>query len=1060
MVNSTSFQVYNASAGSGKTFTLVKEYLKILLTSESEYVFQNILAITFTNKAAAEMKERVLENLRSFADGDPNDMFDIIVDENGLDANKLKKKSKRILENVLQNYSAFNITTIDSFTHKLIRTFAFDLGLPLNFEVEMDGTKLISEAVDVLISKIGLNKELTDILVAFSLQKVEDDKAWDVSKELNTIASILINETDAGYIQSLQMKTISDFQNIEKLLKSNKSKIETLFEENGKKGLDLIEQTGLEHKSFSSADLPKHFIKFTKLRVLKYDDIKYVGRLQKNLDNGVFYSKTAKKDIQNSIDAISSDLMQIYEEGKLLYEKHHGNYILINMVLNDIIPLAVLNHVQKELNDIKEQNTICLSAEFNALISEKIKNEPAPFIYERIGEKFKHFFIDEMQDTSAMQWQNLIPLISNTLSQEGGSLMLVGDAKQAIYRWRGGKAEQFIDLSLEGNNSVVRNPFFVEKKLENLETNYRSFSEVIVFNNSFFSHLASFLTNPTYEYLYQIGNSQKLNKNIGGYVQVDFVDQKELEKEEKDLSYPRKVLEIIEGLDSGFKRKDVCIIVRTKKDGIQIANYLTENDISIISSETLLLQNSLKVQFIIDLLSYIQNPMDLNAKFKVLNYIKDLISLNRSDHAFYDELLQLEPVDFFNKLADYDVIFNYELFLKMPFYECVEYIIRAFKLLQFTDAYVQFFLDFVLDFQRKNHHDLAAFLLEWDQKKEKLSIAASESEDAVRIMTIHKSKGLEFPVVIFPSERSVNTELSPKVWYDDLEESIFGDLKVSRVSCGKNIGFTGEKGELLFKERQSELYLDNFNLLYVALTRAVEQLYIITEYKLDSKTGEENLNYFSGLFINYLKTLEDDNAWDVSSLSYAFGSKEKCSSQKEIEKNEGFEFQQNFISSPWESHDIKIVSNSSKHWGEDHESAVNYGLLVHEMLSKIIYETDIDSVIQSYVNSGMILKEHVTSVRKQINNVVFHEELNGYFQKEFVVYTEREILDEFKNVLIPDRLMVRGKEAFLIDFKTGKPFKEYNAQVKNYALVLEKMGYFVHKKILVYMGGNTTVFEV
>ena len=1056
MINTASFQVYNASAGSGKTFTLVKEYLKIVLTAESEYVFQNILAITFTNKAAAEMKERVLESLRSFSDGESNDMFDIIVQENNLNPENIQQKSRRILENVLQNYSAFNITTIDSFTHKLIRTFAYDLGLPMNFDVEMDGAKLISEAVDVLISKIGYNKELTDVLVSFSLQKVEDDKAWDISKELNSIASILLNETDASYVQNLQEKSVADFKKIEKQLKAKKVETETLFERNGKEGIALIENAGLEYKNFSRSTLPNHFINYTKLATLSYDKFNFESAYQKNIANGEFYTKTAKPDVKSSIDAISSDLLRVYEEGKLLYDTHHGNYLLIDMVLKSIIPLAVLNHIQKELTDIKEQNAICLSAEFNSMISAKIKNEPAPFIYERIGERFKHFFIDEMQDTSALQWQNLIPLIHNTLSQEGGSLMLVGDAKQAIYRWRGGKAEQFIDLSID-EEGLEYNPFYVEKKLENLATNFRSFSEVIEFNNGFFSYIADFLKNSTYKSLYEIGNKQGLNKNTGGYVQLDFLDFSELEKEEKELAYPVKVLEIVQNLDPNFNKKDVCVIVRTKKDGIAVANYLTENEVPIISSETLLLQNSLKVQFVVNLLTYIQNPLNLNAKFKALNYIKDFVSIDSSDHFFYKELVELEPVEFFKTLERFELGFDYAAFLKMPFYESIEYLIRSFKLLSTTDAYVQFFLDFILDFQRKNHHDLSAFLVEWDQKREKLSIAVSEDLDAVRIMTIHKSKGLEFPVVIFPSDRDVANEINPTVWYDNLDQLIFEGLSTSMISCAKRITYTGIKGEEIYDERQSELALDNFNLLYVSLTRAVEQLYIITEYKVDKKTGNENINFFSGLFMSFLKSLQSHHRWEEGKLSYSFGEKSRFLPLKNKKESDSVEIQEKFISSPWESHEIKIVSNSSKHWGEEHESAVNYGLLVHEMLSKIITEKDINSVIRSYLDLGFIPKEDASPVKTMLEKVVFHKHLNKYFKSDYEVFTEREILDDNKNILIPDRLMIKEDKAFIIDFKTGKKMESYKNQVEGYANILIEMGYKVQGKFCVYIGDVVSV---
>jgi ATP-dependent exoDNAse (exonuclease V) beta subunit len=1055
MESSTTFSVYNASAGSGKTFTLVKEYLKILLTSESDYAFQNILAITFTNKAAAEMKERILDNLRSFSVEEQNDMFVVLSQEIKVDSAKIHSRSKRVLEKILQNYSAFNITTIDSFTHKLIRTFAYDLGLPLNFEVEMDGGKLISEAIDVLISKIGNEKALTDVLIAFSLQKVEDDKAWDISKELNTIAKILLNEEDQEYLKVLQLKSLEDFKEIENRLKLKKGEIENLFNKNGQEGLSYINNSGLENKSFFRSYLPNHFKKLTSISQIDPKNLNYEGQLQNNIENDIWYSKTVKKDIQTTIDSMSLDLLRVYEEGRILFEKHYGDYVLIDMVLKTIIPLAVLNHIQKELNTIKEQNTICLSSEFNQLISAKIKNEPAPFIYERIGEKFHHYFIDEMQDTSSLQWQNLIPLINNALSQEKGSLLLVGDAKQAIYRWRGGKAEQFIDLSID-QNEIKNNPFYIDKNTENLAVNYRSFSEIINFNNAFFTHIASFLSNSVYRELYEIGNQQQLNKNSGGFVQLDFLDKSELSKEEKELTYPIKVLEIINNLDPNFKKKDICVLVRTKKDGVAVANYLSENGIDIVSSETLLLQNSLKVQFLIEVLTYIQNPLNKNAKFNIITFLKRFLKIEKSSHLFYEELIDLEPISFFQGLEKYGIIFNFELFLQMPFYESVEQLIRSFKLLSSTDAYVQFFLDFVLDFQRKNYNDLSAFLVFWEQKKEKLSIASVESETAVRIMTIHKSKGLEFPVVVFPCDVDVVNEIEPTVWVDNLEERIFGTLGNSLISCSNKITFTGEKGTALFEKRKEELALDNFNLLYVALTRSVEQLYVITEYKID-KTGNEKTTLFSGMFINFLKTLSNENSWCETKHCYEFGEKRRILPIKEEKDVVKTEIQEIFISTPWDSHDIKIVANSSKNWGTVQESSVKYGLMIHEMLSKIIIEDDVDKVLNFYVASGVVSLKEYPELKKILESIVSHKLLNAYFKKSYTIFTEREIVDEFKRTLIPDRLMFKGNEVIIIDYKTGTRLAIHKEQIDGYATILTKMDYIVVKKIIIYIDSHLLI---
>jgi len=1055
MTQPATFNVYNASAGSGKTFTLVKEYLKILLTSESIYSFQNILAITFTNKAAAEMKERILENLRSFVNKEENGMFVMLCSETGVEKEKLYEKSKRILENILQNYSAFNITTIDSFTHKLIRTFAYDLGLPMNFEVEMDGGKLLKEAVDILISKIGIDEKLTEILIDFSIQKVNEDKSWDISKELNSIAKILLNEEDVHQLKKIESKSLDDFKKLEKKIRKYRNKIVSQFVEKGKEGLCIIDDLGVEYSDFSYSDLPNFFKKLIGFKVHIVGSIKFEGRLHTNISNEVLYTKSKKQSIKDSIDSQRTRLIVLYNEIEDLYNEKYPLYILTELVSKSLIPLAVLNNIQKELTSIKDQNNICLNAEFNQMISEKIKNEPTPFIYERIGEKFQSYFIDEMQDTSYLQWQNLIPLINNALSQEKGSLLLVGDAKQAIYRWRGGKAEQFIDLSLEDENAGT-NPFLVSKGTQSLSVNYRSYSEVISFNNSFFSHISSFLTSPIYEELYVDGNRQEFNSNHGGYVQLNFIDKKGLEKEEREIAYPQKVLEIIQQLDVGFKKSNVCVLVRRKKDGVAVANYLSENNIDIISSETLLLQNSFKVQFLIHTLMIIHNPLDKDSKFKAVSFLYDFLKIKKEAHLFYESLIHLELSTFFKELEQYGICFEFEKFLQMPFYESIEELIRSFRLVTETDAYVQFFLDFVLDFQRKNYNDLSMFLELWEQKKDNLSIASVEGEDAVRIMTIHKSKGLEFPVVIFPCDVDVAFEIDPIIWYDDLDNTLFEGFSTSLVACSKKITFAGEKGGQLFEKRKEELALDNFNLLYVALTRAVEQLYVVTDFIVDKK-GAEKLNFYSGLFVNYLKGLSDENKWDASKLIYEFGNKLKNSIIKEKKGTLETELQESFISTPWESHDISIVANSSKRWGTNQDSAIKYGLLIHEMLSKIITVKDVKIVVNSYLVNGIISKSDKNEIINLLMNVVAHQEIAIYFQGDGVVFNEREILKKDGKTLIPDRLMFYENEVVVVDYKTGMESCGHGKQIEEYVKVLLEMGFKVTEKIVVYIGEQVRV---
>ena len=422
MQESSTFQVYNASAGSGKTFILVKEYLKILLNSSDIFTFQKVLAITFTNKAAGEMKERVLSSLQDFSEGKDTDLLKIILNEISVDKIIIQARSKKILEAILQNYSAFSITTIDSFTYKIIKNFAYDLGLSLNFEVEMDTQSLLNEAVDVLISKIGTDKKLTEILVDYSLDKTDNDASWDITNDLNDFDNILLNEDDIQHFKNLTDKTLDDFSSLKSKLFSHQNELQKAFEKIGNDCLALIEKKGLEPANFFKSTIPNFFRDL----VFQSFDINFLSRsetIDKAFASNQFYINKTPGNITSIIDQIAPEIRLFHEASKEIYSQ----YSLNKLALKSIIPLAVLNHINSELENIKIQNNIRLNAEFNQLISDKIKDQPAPFIYERIGQRFQNYFIDEMQDTSILQWQNLIPLIDNTLSQEHGSLLLVGD---------------------------------------------------------------------------------------------------------------------------------------------------------------------------------------------------------------------------------------------------------------------------------------------------------------------------------------------------------------------------------------------------------------------------------------------------------------------------------------------------------------------------------------------------------------------------------------------------------------------------------------------------------
>ena len=1044
----STFQVYNASAGSGKTFTLVKQYLKVLLTSSDLFMFQKVLAITFTNKAAGEMKERVLSNLEAFAEGDENDLLKIILSETALEATLIKERSKKILDAILQNYSAFSITTIDSFTHKIIKSFAYDLGLSLNFEVEMDAISLLNEAVDVLISKIGTDKKLTNLLIDYSLDKTDDDKSWDISKDLNDFARILLNEEDVKHFRALAHKELDDFFELKNRLQKANKEIEREYKVFGNEVLSFIEASGAQILDFAQiGECPKHFQKLTKLRSLKSDDLKFDGRLNKTIEEGKnLYAGKVTASVKDTIEGISEQLRLYYYQSKDLYTRTYSNYLLNKITLKSIIPLAVLNNINSELNTIKEDNNIRLNAEFNQLISDNIKDEPAPYIYERIGQRFQHYFIDEMQDTSVLQWQNLIPLIENALAQENSNLLLVGDGKQAIYRWRGGKASQFIDLGAKEEN-----PFNIQKEIKNLETNFRSYSEIINFNNSFFQHTSNFLQNESYKKLFYEGNTQLENTKKGGFVALTFLDKEE-EKDDEKVKYPKKVLEKIIQLKEDFYLNEICVLTRTKKDGIAVADYLSDNGISIISSETLLLKNNAKINFIIDVLHIIQNANDEEKRFEVLYFLYAHLQVKTPKHAFFKKHIKLTNAIIFEDLKSYGISFNFSIFQQVPFYEKIEEIIRGFNLVDSSNAYVQFFLDVVLEQQRKVT-DIGDFLEFWELKKDKLSIVASENENAVQVMTIHKSKGLEFPVVIFPCDVEIYRQISPKIWFDDLPEDY--QFKELLVDYKKDLSLINARGLEIYNQQREELELDNFNLLYVSLTRAVEQLHVITEKKISAK-GAENVNYYSGIFINYLK---EQNLWQEDLLAYTFGNIDRI--QKKEAASSLTEIHEKFISTPWQEHNIVLLASASKLWNTAQGEAIDFGNIFHEILSKIITNKDVDNIVTQYHQQGLIDEVQLKVIKEAMHSVVNHSELKSYFSEEVTVFNEREIVDIDNQVVIPDRLVFNAQnEVTIIDYKTGNPSKEHHQQLLKYEKVLKSMHFKVAKKLLVYMNAFIEVVEV
>ncbi|MDR7372693.1 UvrD-helicase domain-containing protein [Flavobacterium aquidurense] len=1059
-MQSPSFSIYDASAGSGKTYTLVKEYLKIILSSPKNDAYRNILAITFTNKAVHEMKSRIVGSLSEFTKDEPSakamDLMEDLSRETGLSVIKIKIKSQNIIKHLIHNYAAFDISTIDKFTHKVIRAFAHDLNLPMTFEVTLDTENLLVEAVDAIIAQAGLDETLTKLLIDFTMEKTDDDKSWDVSREILETGRLVLNENNRNEILHFHDKSIEEFVVIKKKMSVLCADLEKENTDLAIEALSLIDKNAIDLKSFSRGTFPNH------LESIREGKFNPRNKTFHEFDD-IAINKTAQDRalIENIIPELLQTLDKIYKN----FEKRD----FYKAFLKNITPLSLLNTVSNELAKIQSEQNILSISEFNAIIHREIQNQPAPFIYERLGERYRHFFIDEFQDTSEMQWQNLIPLIDNALSGQDdfgnkGTLMIVGDPKQSIYRWRGGKAEQFIELGKEVNPyNWEENPFSnKDKKVKHLDINFRSYSEVIEFNNAFFKLISAEFTNEDYKDLYENHSFQNSNSKKGGYVNISFlpiIEKNEFADEEEvveksDLYVLATLNTIQKVLREGFEYKDIVILTRKRDQGIAIANYLTEQNIPLLSSETLMIQNATEVRLIIHLLKYLNNSINLEAKANFLHFLASTKKVEMPIHDFIAAgMSQRIENDFEKWLLSFDVSLSFEDIRKKSLYEAVEIIISKFMLSSEGNAYVQFFLDIVLERDIRNQAGIADFLEYWDKNAAKFSIPSPEGNNAVRIMTIHKSKGLEFPVVIMPfAEEDYNRKPKDKLWLD-AEDADLGVPKALIDNSSAVEGF-GESASMVFNLKKQEELLDNINVLYVALTRAEEQLYVISQTVKEKKDGEFP-NNMASFFIKYLM---HTGVYDPEKLEYEFGNRTKLStSNKTVDLVKEIPV----VSEVLNPKNIKIAQKESLMWGTHQQEAISYGNVIHEILAFVKDKSDVELAVTKAIENGLITFDQTDKVLKTIYEIVTHPELSICFDGKNNVLTEQTIVQKEGRILKPDRIVLtENQEAYLLDYKTGAINSKYAQQIQEYQDAIEDLGYKVLKRALVYIGNEIDVVNL
>ncbi|MCB2220570.1 MAG: UvrD-helicase domain-containing protein [Bacteroidetes bacterium] len=1049
-----SFTVYKSSAGSGKTFTLVKEYLQMVLKAPRTY--RSILAITFTNKAANEMKERILQALFQIGNqpekelnGTVKVMFDQIMENLAKPEQELIENARIVTKLILHHYTDFAISTIDSFVHRIIRSFAFDLRIPMSFEVELDTEDILRRMIDLLINRAGSDNRITELLVRFTQLKAEDEKNWNIEDDIYHVAKLLMVEDSQLQVKELREYTIEEFLKIHSGLSKSIHEFESSLYKMGSEAMQLIGQEGIQPSSFYYGNRGIYAY-FDRLISKNFSSLSPNSYVRTTVEEDKWCSGKASEDDKAAIDIIKTRLSDIFLEIDRFLGQYYARYILWQEVRKNLYPLAILHEIEKMLNDYKSENNILLISEFNQKIASVALNEPVPFIYERVGEKYQHFLVDEFQDTSVLQWQNLLPLIDNSLASQHFNMVL-GDAKQAIYRWRSGEVEQFINLpqvyknpdtffALERQHSLVRN--FKEMKLNH---NFRSGRRLVEFNNAFFKSMAASLPE-NYKKIYENAAQIAGGKQEGGYVSIEFYDSENNDLE-KDLFYLERTLQIIYNVSEfHYEKRDIAILCRNNRNASDMASFLLQHNIPVVSNESLLLSVSPNVRVILSIARLLLNPENDIAKVEIVHWIyaQGLLDGTLSEaiqHFIRQDSNSDRSGSFFQKLNTSGIHLQVGYLQKLTVYEFCEELIRLLGLNKKTDPYLPFFLDAILEQSKDASFDLSAMLEWWEKKKETLSIVVPEEVDAVHVMTIHKSKGLEFPVVIYPFATESLRMTKEKLWIHPGDQ--LPELKTALVDASSRLEETDFADEL--HQESNKSLLDLINLLYVVMTRAADRLYILSTKPPVKSDGKPSVPRLLKQF------LEEVSEWQEGKLTYDFGDPKTRNTVRLLEREEETRGFSAFHSVDWRKQ-ISLSLQAPEYWDTDHPGGEQeWGTLMHKILAEIHHPDELKKITSEYVIQGILDPYQAEEINKNLTNFINHPKVKAYFNPNLKSKEEVDILLPDGTVHRPDKLIMDGDKVIVVDYKTGRKSQKHIRQVESYLKTLREMGYDQTEGVLLYI---------
>lgn len=1058
--------VYRASAGAGKTHKLTGEYLTLLFTQPGAY--RRILAVTFTNKATDEMKSRIVEELYNLASGKKSDYIELLSSTYALTEAQVRKQATRILIAILHDYSAFNISTIDRFFQQTMRAFTREIGLQGGYGIEMDQELVLTEAIDNLLGDLDKpeSKDLLGWLLRFAEDKIENGGEWNLRRDIMSLSREVFKESYKAFSEEVG-KDIEDKNALEQYKNSLYAIIRSIENEAkrlGERGLELLSEYGLHPEDFKGGSRSPLLVLNRLARgEMKEPSATFIG-LADNLEG--CFTKTTSVGARQIIGCVFEGGLNDCIKGIVALFGNLTAYHTAREIVRYYYTLGILTDISRQIAAYREEKNVMLIADTTELLNKVIDGSDAPFIYEKTGTTVDHYMIDEFQDTSGMQWNNFRPLIEESLAHERTNL-IVGDVKQSIYRFRNSDWK-LLDEQVQADFSPE------EIREDTLKENWRSCRHIVEFNNALFTVAPALLQSLYNETLLSSSLNERDRESFfvkimsayaksyqqvpppfrkkDGHVKIEFLSgSDDQDWKEEAMAHLPSTLETLQ--DNGYALRDIAILVRTNKEGALVADTLLaykeehpseQYDYDIISDEALFVSGSPAVRFLIAMLRHLKNPEDAtNAQMALYSYLVLMGELRREVEGKPDTDFPPEIKAALQNLS------------RQSLYEITEGLFRLFTT-YFADneqVFVQAFLDMVSEYTQKESADLSRFLKWWDETGHRKTIATPDTQNAVRILTVHKSKGLGFKVVIIPfGDWEIDHKpTKPVILWCHPEEKPFNQLHLVPVRYGQILSNTIFAKDY-FKERL-HAFIDNLNTLYVAFTRSKEELIVFSPRpkKINEKTGEvEKMATVADLLWASLCTdTKDTHEGEVlMPLSASFDSKEgvfemgnwwhPAPVREGEQMAEEIAMHRLFSISPDDRLQLRL---HGKGFFFDNARR-KHGTLMHEVLSRIRTGKDIHASVESYRLSGVINRDEAVVLEDRLADLLSTPEVAAWYDGESRVLNEVDILFGKGLSKRPDRVMIKEDKVTVVDYKFGeKEDKRHPSQVKNYLKLIRQMGY-------------------